>query len=190
MVACDPDTHTRAGSQIVAVSLAVRRYVVEKTDVKAIRFITSSLLPPPKRAVLAYLGIPLETGTNPEPAVSITRKAEVDVSSLCFRFWIALIAWTPYQFVDAVHGYVCCNCDRFRNLMACREYSHSYNVILALKEDWTVESIDKLPEGVQPQISVEELLLCEDIIRADERVIKLAKEVGELCFAYMSLCTG
>ena len=41
-----------------------------------------------------------------------------------------------------------------------------------------MDTIDKLPEGVQPQISVEELLLCEDIIRADERVIKLAKDVG------------
>lgn len=43
---------------------------------------------------------------------------------------------------------------------------------------WEVDTIDQLPEGVQPQISVEELLLCEDIIRADERVIKLAKDVG------------
>lgn len=38
--------------------------------------------------------------------------------------------------------------------------------------------MDKLPEDVQPQISVEELLMCEEIIRADERVIKLAAEVG------------
>ncbi|KAJ3531319.1 hypothetical protein NM688_g7592 [Phlebia brevispora] len=127
--------------EIVAVSLAVRKYVAEKTEVKAIRFITSSLVPPPKRAVLAYLGIPLATGEKPEPAVPIIRKAEVD-------------------FVDAVVG-------------------NAYNVILALKEgDWTVETLEKLPEGVQPQISVEELLLCEDIIRADERVIKLAKAVG------------
>ena len=46
-------------SQIVAVSHSVRRYVAEKTDMKAIRFITSYLLPPPKKAVLAFLGIPL-----------------------------------------------------------------------------------------------------------------------------------
>lgn len=58
--------------------------------------------------------------------------------------------------------------------------SASYNTVLALKgAEWEVQTIDKLPDGVQPQISVEELLLCEDIIRADERVIKLAKEVGE-----------
>lgn len=48
-----------------------------------------------------------------------------------------------------------------------------------MKEDtWTVDSLEKLGDGVQPQISVEELLQCEDIIRKDERVIKLAKEVG------------
>lgn len=45
-------------------------------------------------------------------------------------------------------------------------------------QDWVVDTLEKLPEGVQPQISVEELLLCEEIIRADERVIKLAGEVG------------
>lgn len=51
--------------------------------------------------------------------------------------------------------------------------------MLGLKgEDWEVETVDKLPDGAQPQISVEELLLCEDIIRADDRVIQLAKEVG------------
>jgi primary-amine oxidase len=36
----------------------------------------------------------------------------------------------------------------------------------------------KLPVGVQPQITVEELLLAEETIRADERVRKLAAEVG------------
>ena len=66
---------------------------------------------------------------------------------------------------------------------------NAYNVVLALKEDWTVETIDKLPEGVQPQISVEELLICEDVIRADERVIKLAKEVGKLRFTCTRLHT-
>lgn len=127
--------------EIVAVSLALRRYSAEKTDIKAIRFITTCLLPPPKRDVLAYLGIPLETGKEPEPAPTIVRKSEVD-------------------FVDAVTGV-------------------SYNAVLALKgATWEVQAVEALPEGQQPQISVEELLLCEDIIRADERVQKLAKEVG------------
>ena len=69
-------------SQIVAVSHSVRRYVAEKTDMKAIRFITSYLLPPPKKAVLAFLGIPLQSGEKPEPGSEIVRKAEVDVSGV------------------------------------------------------------------------------------------------------------
>jgi primary-amine oxidase len=41
-----------------------------------------------------------------------------------------------------------------------------------------VEKMTKLPVGVQPQITVQELLMAEETIRADERVIKLAAEVG------------
>ena len=149
-------------SQIVAVSHSVRRYVAEKTDMKAIRFITSYLLPPPKKAVLAFLGIPLQSGEKPEPVSEIVRKAEADVSQPSLSCSSALISHVfDTQFVDAVTG-------------------HAYNAIVALHgQDWTVESVDKLPEGVQPQISVEELLLCEEIIRADERVVKLAAEVGQ-----------
>ena len=58
----------------------MRAYAVANTEVKALRFITSALLPPPKRDVLAYLGIPLETGKAPGPAPTIVRKSEVDVS--------------------------------------------------------------------------------------------------------------
>ena len=71
-----------AGVQIVAVSLAVRHHLAAHTSIKAIRFITNYLLPPPKRAVLAHLGIPLATGetVKDEDRVPIVRKAEVDVS--------------------------------------------------------------------------------------------------------------
>jgi hypothetical protein len=70
------------GVQIVAVSLAVRHHLAAHTSIKAIRFITNYLLPPPKRAVLAHLGIPLATGetVKDEDRVPIVRKAEVDVS--------------------------------------------------------------------------------------------------------------
>ncbi|KAI0077943.1 hypothetical protein K474DRAFT_1660954 [Panus rudis PR-1116 ss-1] len=129
-------------NEIVAISLAVRKYVAAKTTVKAIRFISAYLLPPPKKDVLAYLGIPLSTGAKPDPAPEkLIRKSEVD-------------------YIDVISG-------------------ESYNAILSLNDgEWAIDAVEKLPEGVQPQISVEELLLCEDIIRADERVIKLAKEVG------------
>ncbi|KAL0951982.1 hypothetical protein HGRIS_008635 [Hohenbuehelia grisea] len=127
--------------EIAAVCLAVRQYIVKETDVKAIKFITCYLLPPPKKAVLAFLGIPLAPGSEPEPKVDIVRKAEVD-------------------FLDIVNG-------------------HSYNVVLALKENaWSIETLEKLAEGVQPQISVEELIDCEAVIRADKRVQQLAAEVG------------
>ena len=57
---------------------------------------------------------------------------------------------------------------------------NAYNTVVSLKDGrWEVDAIEQLPEGVQPQISVEELLLCEDIIRKDERVVKLAADVGE-----------
>ena len=64
----------------MAVSLAARKYTAAKTDIKAVRFITICLLPPPKRDVLAYLGIPLETGEKPQAAPTIVRRAEADVS--------------------------------------------------------------------------------------------------------------
>jgi primary-amine oxidase len=58
--------------------------------------------------------------------------------------------------------------------------SHSYNVFLSLQgQDWQVNTITQLPEGVQPQITPEELLACEDILRADPQVIKLAADVGQ-----------
>jgi len=81
---CHPDLIRSDVSriQIVAVSLAVRHHLAAHTSIKAIRFITNYLLPPPKRAVLAYLGIPLATGetVKSEDRVPIVRKAEVDVS--------------------------------------------------------------------------------------------------------------
>jgi len=127
--------------EIVGVSLAVRKYTAANTPIKAIRFITTYLLPPPKKDVLAFLGIPLSTGAEPEPVPIIVRKAEVD-------------------FIDVVAGV-------------------SYNSILTLKDGvWEVSMLNKLPDGVHPQISVEELLMCEQIIREDERVIQLAKDVG------------
>jgi len=60
----------------------VRHHLTAHTSVKAIRFLTNYLLPPPKRAVLAHLGIPLATGepVKDEDRVPIVRKAEVDVS--------------------------------------------------------------------------------------------------------------
>jgi hypothetical protein len=59
--------------------------------------------------------------------------------------------------------------------------SDSYNALVSLNKadgTWNVESLLKLPEGTQPQISPGELLECEEIVKNDPRVQELAKEVG------------
>ena len=66
--------------QINTISLSIRLHIAVNTKLKAIKFMTCALLPPPKKAVLAYLGIPLVPGGKPDTPVPILRKAEVDVS--------------------------------------------------------------------------------------------------------------
>ena len=51
---------------------------------------------------------------------------------------------------------------------------------------WSLETIKKLPEGTQPQLSPGELLAAEEVIRADETVRKLAKDVGMYSFFDLS----
>ncbi|KAH8835989.1 copper amine oxidase [Flagelloscypha sp. PMI_526] len=127
--------------EIIAISHSIKTYLVVNTEIKAVKFITSWLLPPPKRAVLAALGIPVEVGKTPEAPVEIVRKAECD-------------------FIDVVNG-------------------RCYNVILASKEsDWAVETFTALAEGVNPQISVEELIEAENVVKKDPKVIEIAKELG------------
>ncbi len=61
--------------------------------------------------------------------------------------------------------------------------SDTYNAIVTFhgaEGSWNIESLLKLPEGTQPQISPGELLACEAIVKNDARVQALAKEVGEL----------
>ncbi|KAI6010589.1 copper amine oxidase [Pisolithus marmoratus] len=127
--------------EINAVTLTVRKYIVEHTEIKAVKFVTCILSPPPKRAVLAAMGIPVTPGGKPEAPTKIVRKAESD-------------------FFDALNG-------------------AAYNAVLALVDgEWKVESLDRLPEGTQPNITVGELIQCEIIVQKDPRVQALAKEVG------------
>ncbi|KAI6010950.1 copper amine oxidase [Pisolithus orientalis] len=127
--------------ELNAVTLTVRKYTVEHTGIKALRFVTCFLLPPPKRAVLAALGIPVTPGGKPEVPTNIVRKAESD-------------------FFDAVTG-------------------TAYNAVLALvEEEWKVESLERLSEGTQPNITMDELINCEIIVQNDPRIQALAKEVG------------
>ncbi|KAF9479418.1 hypothetical protein BDN70DRAFT_878797 [Pholiota conissans] len=128
--------------EITAVALAIRRHLAAKTEVKVIKFITCSLLPATKKAVLAYLGIPLAPGAKPEQPVPIVRKAESD-------------------FLDVLGG-------------------RGYNATLILNHngEWEMETITLLPEEYHPQISPEELLACEEVVKNDPVIQKLAKEVG------------
>ncbi|KAH7102431.1 peroxisomal copper amine oxidase [Auriculariales sp. MPI-PUGE-AT-0066] len=132
-------------SEISSISLAIRTYVVQLADksIRATKFVTCALVPPPKRAVLAFLGIPITPGEKPEPPPSqpLVRRANVD-------------------FIDPVKG-------------------NTYTAYLVLNDQtWAVESIEKLPEHVHPQITVEELIACEDALRADKRIIEIAAEIG------------
>lgn len=63
----------------------------------------------------------------------------------------------------------------------------AYNVILSLHAEgkWSVDTIEQLPEGVQPQISVEELIACEKVVKADKKIQELAKEVGPCVSLYL-----
>ncbi|KAI5998119.1 copper amine oxidase [Pisolithus albus] len=127
--------------EISAVTLAIRRYTAEHTDIRAVNFNNCALLPPSKRAVLAALGIPVSPGGKPETPSTIIRKAESD-------------------FFDVLSG-------------------AAYNAVIALEDEvWKVESLQRLPEGTQPQITVEELIHCETVVRNDPTVQALAKEVG------------
>ncbi|KAF8971756.1 peroxisomal copper amine oxidase [Flammula alnicola] len=130
--------------EIAAVSLSIRRHIAAKSEIKAIKFITCGLLPAPKKAVLAYLGIPLSPGAKPESPVPIVRKAESD-------------------FLDVVNG-------------------RAYNAILSLNEkvEWELDVLTLLPEEFQPQISVEELIACEVVVKNNPVIQQLAKDVGVL----------
>ncbi|KAG6830086.1 hypothetical protein H0H92_002258 [Tricholoma furcatifolium] len=68
--------------EIAQASLAIRHYFAEKTEVKTIKFVTLYLLPPPKKVVLAHLGIPTSPGAKPEEATPIIRQAEADFLEL------------------------------------------------------------------------------------------------------------
>lgn len=78
---------------------------VEKDRIRAVKFVNSSLIAPPKRDVLAYLGIPIEPGKPAEEFKDfIIRKAETDVSMS--PSWSSLTyVLMVHQFLDPVTGY-------------------------------------------------------------------------------------
>lgn len=66
----------------------------------------------------------------------------------------------------------------FIDLVDGRAYNATVLLSLSGPEFGHVERLEKLPEGVQPAITLEELNAAEETIRKDARVLALAKEVG------------
>ena len=60
-------------------------------------------------------------------------------------------------------------------------HSRVYNAVLALNEagKWELETLSLLPAEVHPQISVEELIACEIVVKNNPTIQKLARDVGE-----------
>lgn len=62
-----------------------------------------------------------------------------------------------------------------------RTCRNCYNALVALQDgEWKVEIIESIPGGAKPQITIEELIRCEEIVRNDAKVQALAREVGAL----------
>ncbi|CAE6427598.1 unnamed protein product [Rhizoctonia solani] len=130
-----------SADEISGLSTAVRQYVATQTPIKAFKYIGAEAVLPPKRDVLAYLGIRTSPDSEPDSYVEVARKADVDI-------------------IDAVSGY-------------------AWVIHLSFKEsEWVVDDAERLPEGQMPQLSVNELIEAEQIVRNDERVRKLCADVG------------
>ncbi|KDQ14911.1 hypothetical protein BOTBODRAFT_131906 [Botryobasidium botryosum FD-172 SS1] len=127
--------------EISAISYALREYMNANTDIRKPKFVSCDLLPPAKRDVLAYLGIPVAPGQKlPSPNYELLRRAEVD-------------------FVDLGTGI-------------------NYHSILSYSDKWTVTILERIIEGTQLNITSEDLIQIEEALRQDERVIKLAADIG------------
>lgn len=66
--------------EITLSSQTVRKYVAEKTDIKAFKFIFASLKEPSKLDVLKHLGIPLSHEDKPQPPANSKLERLVDIS--------------------------------------------------------------------------------------------------------------
>ncbi|QRW02902.1 primary-amine oxidase [Ceratobasidium sp. AG-Ba] len=130
-----------SATEISEISTTIRYFLATETPVQAFKFLGAELVLPPKRDVLAQLGIRSAPDAHPGPPMHITRKAHVDIIDVVSGFcWLAHLS--------------------------------------LLEGKWNIDNAEKLPEGRQPQISINELVQAADVVRADERVQKLAADVG------------
>lgn len=93
-------------------------------------------------------------------------------------------SWISSTGTSFISGHSSCH-----NIFICDR--HSYNVMLSYRDsEWSVDALEKLPQQLHPQISVEELIECEVVVKNDPLVQKLAADVGKfffLCFGLHSL---
>ncbi|KAG8888609.1 hypothetical protein FRB99_004096 [Tulasnella sp. 403] len=136
--------------QIIMIGAAVKSHITwYRREIKALKFMSAGVVPPPKRDVLAFLHIPVEPGKPAEtPPEYLLRRAETD-------------------FIDPLTGF-------------------GYNAILSFSREkhiWKVDAIKQLPEGVHPQLTVEELLQMDELVRHDPTILELAAKVepDQLC---------
>lgn len=65
-------------------------------------------------------------------------------------------------------------------LLTPKPSSNSYNTVLSYRgSKWEVDTFEKVPEAQHPQITPEEVLVAEKVVRNDPVVQKLAAEVGQ-----------
>jgi hypothetical protein len=99
----------RFPTKITAISLTIRHHIASQTEIKAVKFINSLLVPPPKRLVLGYLGIPTAVGERAEKKdVEIIRKAESDVCYSTFYSTLThAVVHIACQLVPGCRQWVC-----------------------------------------------------------------------------------
>ncbi|KAG9099696.1 hypothetical protein FRC07_010502, partial [Ceratobasidium sp. 392] len=83
-----------SAAEISEISSVARYYLATQTPVEAFKFLGADLVLPPKREVLAHLGIRTAPGAKPDPYVDIVRKVDVDiidvVSGFCWLVHLSL----------------------------------------------------------------------------------------------------
>lgn len=150
-----------SAQEIAAVSLIVRSHFAARTSVKAIKFVSSLLIPPVKAAVLYALGLPLPRGTqldNRSALKLLNRRAEVQL--------IDVVTGDTYEVNVAIAN---------DPPLPGRDGKYAPSTADALGK---VESIKKLDVGVQPGLTPEEVNEAEEILRNDPRIVAIAREVG------------
>ncbi|KAG2022643.1 copper amine oxidase [Coprinopsis cinerea AmutBmut pab1-1] len=159
-----------------AITLSIRQYITKETEIKALKFVICSLLPPPKRDVLAYLGIPTTPGGQPEVPKPIVRRAEVELVDVinggAYNVTVALVGeeWKVQKFVPLDK--------KFHPMVTVDELEECETVV---QQDETIQALAK-EVGIEPH-----QIFCDAwAIGYDER-FPHSQRIGQaICFARLS----